>query len=78
MTHVIDDLDVPMVARQPGNGYIPAHPTDGWMRAELDALGVFTRGTPMTSAKLVAMLRARGYSVNDGPVPSHDPGGDSR
>ena len=60
--------DVVRAVQPHSSGRIPRHPTDGWMRHELEALGVRTRGLPWTSAQLVAALRARGYDVHEGPT----------
>lgn len=53
-------------ARQDG-GRIPTHPTFGWARHELAALGVSVRN--LTQQQVNAELRRRGYAIEDGPMP---------
>lgn len=43
--------------------YVPKNPTSGWMRSELERIGVRNRGVAYTDAQLIKMLIERGYDV---------------
>lgn len=57
MAALEDDLE--MVAAQPGDGYIPKHPTDGWVFHELRALNIDPR--PLDVEQRLRRLRDLGY-----------------
>jgi hypothetical protein len=54
-----------MRAAQPGDGYIPKHPTDGWAFHELRALGI--KGDIQKAEEMLKALRDRGYDVSKKP-----------
>ena len=49
-----------------GDGYIPLHPTDGWVLQELRALG-HLNATTWTAAQRIGKLKELGYDVHEGP-----------
>lgn len=53
------------IGKHPSPSDYPRVPTEGWMRSELEAIGVPNRGMEYSNGQLVAMLRARGYDVYD-------------
>lgn len=44
--------------------YVPKYPTSGWMRSELERLGVANRGIAYTDIQLCNMLKEFGYDVS--------------
>ncbi len=54
-----------MKAAQPGDGYVPKHPTDGWAFHELRALGI--KGDIQKPEEMLKALRDHGYDVSKKP-----------